>query len=245
MVTARSIIAALALMPASALAQNSYSFTNAGESMVRYSVASTQAAMGCASVASLATAETTIVSARLVPAADGVPEHCRVTGLIQPEIRFEVNLPSSWNRRFYMHGNGGFAGETPEVRLAAALSRHRARDGLRHGHHQHRPRRRRRAARHLRHELPEARRLRLPRRAHDGGRGQAHRRRLLCPRRRLLLLGRLLDRRPPGPDQRPALPAGFRRHRRRRAGAELRRHGDARACGTARCWSRRRSLSPR
>ena len=43
--------------------------------------------------ASLATAETTIVSARLVPAADGVPEHCRVTGLIQPEIRFEVNLP--------------------------------------------------------------------------------------------------------------------------------------------------------
>ena len=114
MVTARSIIAALALMPASALAQNSYSFTNAGESMVRYSVASTQAAMGCASVTSLATAETTIVSARLVPAADGVPEHCRVTGLIQPEIRFEVNLPSSWNRRFYMHGNGGFAGETPE-----------------------------------------------------------------------------------------------------------------------------------
>ena len=80
MVAARSIIAALALMPASALAQNSYSFTNAGESMVRYSVASTQAAMSCASVASLATAETTIVSARLVPAADGVPEHCRVPG---------------------------------------------------------------------------------------------------------------------------------------------------------------------
>ena len=45
MVTARSIVAALALMPASALAQNSYSFTNAGESMVRYSVASTHAAM--------------------------------------------------------------------------------------------------------------------------------------------------------------------------------------------------------
>ena len=61
MVTARSVIAAFALMPASALAQNSYSFTNAGESMVRFSVASTQAAMGCASVASLATAETTIV----------------------------------------------------------------------------------------------------------------------------------------------------------------------------------------
>jgi len=65
MVTARRFIAAFVLMPASALAQNSYSFTDAGESMVRYSVASTQAAMGCASVTSLATAETTIVSARL------------------------------------------------------------------------------------------------------------------------------------------------------------------------------------
>jgi hypothetical protein len=114
MVAMRSVLAVLALMPASALAQNGYSFTDAGESMVRYGVSATQAAMSCASVPSLATAETTIVSARLVPAADGVPEHCRVSGLIQPEIRFEVNLPSSWNRRFYMHGNGGFAGETPE-----------------------------------------------------------------------------------------------------------------------------------
>ena len=51
---------------------------------------------------------------RTVPAADGVPEHCRVSGMIQPEIRFELNLPTKWNRRFYMHGNGGFAGEAPE-----------------------------------------------------------------------------------------------------------------------------------
>ncbi len=48
MVAARSIIAALALMPASALAQNGYSFTDAGESMVSYGVTSTRAAMSCA-----------------------------------------------------------------------------------------------------------------------------------------------------------------------------------------------------
>jgi feruloyl esterase len=101
-------------MPATALAQNSYSFLDASESMVRYGVTSTRAEMACGEVPGLATAETTIITARLVPAADGVPEHCRVTGLIQPEIRFEVNLPTSWNRRLYMHGNGGFAGETPE-----------------------------------------------------------------------------------------------------------------------------------
>src|SRR4029077_15061939 len=46
----------------------------------------------------------------------GVPEHCRITGLIAPEIRFELNLPAAWNRRFYMHGNGGFAGAAPESR---------------------------------------------------------------------------------------------------------------------------------
>lgn len=36
---------------------------------------------------------------------------CFVRGQIQPEVRFEVALPGSWNRRLYMFGNGGFAGE--------------------------------------------------------------------------------------------------------------------------------------
>ena len=34
-------------------------------------------------------------------------------GWLRHRIRFEINLPSAWNRRFYMYGNGGFAGETP------------------------------------------------------------------------------------------------------------------------------------
>ena len=41
MVAMRSVLAALALMPASALAQNGYSFTDAAESMVRYGVSAT------------------------------------------------------------------------------------------------------------------------------------------------------------------------------------------------------------
>ena len=117
MVWAKSVLAALtlaALGAAAALAQNSYSFLDAERSAVRYSVAPAKPVMSCAAVAGLATAETTIVSVRLVRATDGAPEHCRVSGLIQPEIRFELNLPADWNRRFYMHGNGGFAGETPE-----------------------------------------------------------------------------------------------------------------------------------
>lgn len=108
------VLAALALIPAAAAAQNGYSFIDADKSAVRYGVAPMKPAMSCAAVSGLATADTTILSARTVPAADGVPEHCRVTGLIAPEIRFELNLPANWNRRFYMHGNGGFAGESPE-----------------------------------------------------------------------------------------------------------------------------------
>src|SRR4051795_11956365 len=55
--------------------------------------------------------EFTVATAELIPAAGAVPEHCRVQGQIAPEIRFEVNLPSAWNERMYMFGNGGFAGE--------------------------------------------------------------------------------------------------------------------------------------
>jgi Tannase and feruloyl esterase len=108
------VLAALALMPAAAAAQNGYSFIDADKSDVRYGVAAVKPAMACAGVARLSWASMTILSARTVPAADGVPEHCRVSGLIAPEVRFEVNLPANWNRRFYMHGNGGFAGEAPE-----------------------------------------------------------------------------------------------------------------------------------
>ena len=32
-------------------------------------------------------------------------------GVIKPEVAFEINLPERWNRRFYMTGNGGFAGD--------------------------------------------------------------------------------------------------------------------------------------
>ena len=36
--------------------------------------------------------------------------HCRVTGVIGPEIRFELLLPDDWNGKFAMGGGGGFAG---------------------------------------------------------------------------------------------------------------------------------------
>ncbi len=66
----------------------------------------------CADLRSLTNYDFSIESATLIPATADAPERCRVKGLIQPEIQFEVNLPARWNRRFYMFGNGGYAGES-------------------------------------------------------------------------------------------------------------------------------------
>ncbi len=68
--------------------------------------------IACAELRALTGYEFTIESATLVPPAADAPEYCRVRGLIQPEIQFEVSLPVTWNRRLYMFGNGGFAGES-------------------------------------------------------------------------------------------------------------------------------------
>ena len=108
-------LACIAAVAAQAAAQNGFSFNDASSSPVRFALATARPQMLCAGVPGLSTATATIIAAETIAAADGVPEHCRVTGLITPEIRFEVNLPAAWNRRFYMHGNGGFAGETPET----------------------------------------------------------------------------------------------------------------------------------
>ena len=70
--------------------------------------------IGCGELHALTGFEFTIESAVTVPAADGTPEFCQVMGLILPEIRFEVTLPASWNRRFLMTGNAGFGGDTLE-----------------------------------------------------------------------------------------------------------------------------------
>jgi hypothetical protein len=68
-------------------------------------------AMGCSSLRALTDLEISVVGAHLVAAAGDVPEHCRVSVMAQPELGMEINLPSGWNGRFLMVGNGGWAGE--------------------------------------------------------------------------------------------------------------------------------------
>jgi hypothetical protein len=70
------------------------------------------ASRDCAALTALKLTDARITSADAVaadPAAIPVP-HCKVLGVIGAEIRFQVLLPDSWNGRFLMGGNGGFAG---------------------------------------------------------------------------------------------------------------------------------------
>lgn len=84
--------------------------------------------LGCSDLRSMTGFGFTIESAVLMPANDQNPEFCRVLGQILPEIRFEVTLPTRWNRRFMMTGNGGYAGDTlesPQRLLLRRIAMHR------------------------------------------------------------------------------------------------------------------------
>jgi hypothetical protein len=146
----------------------------------------------------------TILTATELTAGPGGAEYCRVLGMIQPEIRFEVNLPKAWNTRLLMTGNGGFAGEDLDAPQWAAMRHVAMEKGFVHtrsntGH--------------------DARREPLGafavnpqklydyafRSLRDGGNRQAPRQGLLRLSARAFLLHGLFHGRPPGPHARPAL----------------------------------------
>ena len=74
----------------------------------------------CKELRSLTSLELSVIGATVIPASETVPEHCRVSLMAQPEINIEVNLPSAWNGRLYMFGNGGWAGEAFDTTGRAA-----------------------------------------------------------------------------------------------------------------------------
>src|SRR5512135_906650 len=106
---AAAVLIALAATPARAQA-----FADLKSALVDYSKADFQPRKTCEDLGKFKSKELVQMTAAAMPAASGAPAHCRVTGLIAPEIAFEVSLPSKWNGRFYMIGNGGHAGEALE-----------------------------------------------------------------------------------------------------------------------------------
>src|SRR5690606_61940 len=85
-------------------------FADRDKASVGYSAAELEPAKACEALAR-PSAEVVQMTATTVAAGDSAPAFCRVTGVIAPEIAFEVALPAQWNGRFFMIGNGGHAGE--------------------------------------------------------------------------------------------------------------------------------------
>jgi hypothetical protein len=86
-------------------------FTDVKSALVDYSKADIEPHKTCEAIGKFKSKEIATIAAAAMPEGAGVPAHCRVTGLLSPEIAFEVSLPAKWNGRFYMIGNGGHAGE--------------------------------------------------------------------------------------------------------------------------------------
>jgi feruloyl esterase len=86
-------------------------FTDLKSALVDYSKADIDPHGSCEALGKFKSKDIAQITAAAMPAAAPAPAHCRVTGLLSPEIAFEVSLPAKWNGRFYMIGNGGHAGE--------------------------------------------------------------------------------------------------------------------------------------
>jgi hypothetical protein len=72
-------------------------------------------------------APTRILKAVVDVAADGLPEACRVTGLIAPHTGFQLRMPTTtWNGKFLMVGCGGYCGSIDSGRSDPGLARNYA-----------------------------------------------------------------------------------------------------------------------
>jgi len=106
------LLAAIAWSLSSTPSASGQAFSEAKQSLVDYSKADLQPQIPCEALSGFKGVSVVQVTAAPQAASAAAPAHCRVTGMLSPEIAFEVSLPAKWNGRFYMIGNGGHAGES-------------------------------------------------------------------------------------------------------------------------------------
>jgi feruloyl esterase len=107
-------VAALVLAAGAASPVHGQAFADLKSALVNYSQADLTPRKTCEAIGKFKSKEIAQINAAAIAGDAAVPAHCRVTGLLSPEIAFEVSLPAKWNGRFYMIGNGGLAGESME-----------------------------------------------------------------------------------------------------------------------------------
>ncbi len=109
--TFSAVVGAAILMAAVATPARAQAFADLKTSLIDYSQADLAPRKTCEALGKFKSKEIAQIAAMAIPATADAPDQCRVTGLLSPEIAFEVSLPAKWNGRFYMIGNGGHAGE--------------------------------------------------------------------------------------------------------------------------------------
>src|ERR1700691_5704378 len=109
--TFSAVVGAAILMAAVAMPGRTQAFADLKTALVDYSQADLVPREACEALGKFNSKEVAQIAATAMPATTDAPAQCRVTGLLSPEIAFEVSLPAKWNGRFYMIGNGGHAGE--------------------------------------------------------------------------------------------------------------------------------------
>jgi feruloyl esterase len=124
-----SLAAIAVLAGVSSAPTQAQSFANVKTALVDYSKADIAPNKACDALAKFKAKDITEIRATTVAASGNTPGYCRVTGVLAPEIAFEVSLPDKWSGRFYMVGNGGHAGDDLEA-AGRVTQRH---DALRMG----------------------------------------------------------------------------------------------------------------
>src|SRR5512146_2432541 len=109
--TSLSLVLGTAIFLLAAPAVRAQVFADAKTALVDYSKAELEPRKICEDLGKFKSKEIAQITAVAMPATSSAPDFCRVTGLLRPELAFEVSLPVHWNGRFYMIGNGGHAGE--------------------------------------------------------------------------------------------------------------------------------------
>ncbi len=116
--------------PASAQATHGGNFLEASEIAVDLAAGSAVPALKCSELGHQSDFDFTVISATEIEAADGLPGLCAIYGIIEPKVQFMLKLPDSWNRRIYMHGNGGYGGQSVTGSYGAKLSGPALRQGF-------------------------------------------------------------------------------------------------------------------
>ncbi|HEY3518473.1 MAG TPA: tannase/feruloyl esterase family alpha/beta hydrolase, partial [Gammaproteobacteria bacterium] len=124
-----TVCASAVVMTAMASAAHAQPFANARSSRAGFVGGDLKPAAACEQLDTRGIADVVEIAARTVSAEGNTPQHCRVSGVISPEVAFEVSLPTPWNGRLYMIGNGGHAGEALDNPGRVA----QVRQGLEHG----------------------------------------------------------------------------------------------------------------